>query len=274
MRVHRRSCRRVWFVIELVCNTIAIAIIKYRFRQLHVIRLVDLVVCVVERIDPPQWLYRFCAESYVKTRWNEVACVMIPRHCRELRLIVLPLLAIEKVCFDRQAEFLFDWKAQFFVQLELQANTHVENRSEGFSEEFSSQGIFFSFTLVGTVQQISYCFLKVFSFTIKSCRNRCKIIWLVVAIKRIDLGVVDHTAAAGKHVKVHTGFSFMKPDIVQGHYALDGEVVHFGFIVIKYVLWRQSCSLVDIRSPGGISFEAARPCVVQSFGKSDAGLTS
>jgi len=53
MRVNRRTCWCVRFVIELVGNTITIAIIKNWFWQFHVFWRIQLVVSIIQRILPP-----------------------------------------------------------------------------------------------------------------------------------------------------------------------------------------------------------------------------
>src|SRR5690349_22168606 len=72
MRINRRTGRRIWFVVELIRYTVAITVVKYGFWQLHMIRLVDLVISVVKRIDPPERFNGFGSQRYVNTCRNKV----------------------------------------------------------------------------------------------------------------------------------------------------------------------------------------------------------
>ncbi len=98
VRIDRAAFRRVRLQVELVGHPVTVRIIQHRLRQLHMAGSIDLIVGIIQRVQPPQGFNRMLRKNIVvDTDRNEVVRVGRPRLGNALRrtkrIVVLPLLA-------------------------------------------------------------------------------------------------------------------------------------------------------------------------------------
>src|SRR6185312_13273888 len=138
--INRAAFGCVGLEVELVRNAVTIRIIQHRFRQFHVTGGVDLVVGIIQRVDPvKRFNCMFAEDIVVKTDGYEVVavfrrCLSDAVACSE-RIVVLPLLTIEQVG-SGERKLVFHGNVQLVIELEGETGTQDATDRKGYAAKF------------------------------------------------------------------------------------------------------------------------------------------
>src|SRR5690606_8749951 len=116
--VYRSTCRGIWFHIKLISYAITVRIRKYRSWQLHVVRLVDLVVSIIQWVKPPKRFGVFSTKREIQTYRKEVGNIVIAGLSNCSQSIFLPLLTVKKVG-TAEVKPVFNSQTYFRAQFKL-----------------------------------------------------------------------------------------------------------------------------------------------------------